>query len=64
MVAVHEDMLEGVTAAAMWASGSVAGGGMKVVRVVCVEGMSRDELKARGLKGPGASEEYALGERG
>jgi len=64
MVAVHEDVLEGITAAAVRAGGIIASSGMKVVRVVRVEGVSCDELETRGLKGPGASKEYALGSEG
>ena len=64
VVAVHEDVVKGVTATAVWAGGVVAGSGTKAVRIVGVEGMSRNELETRGLRGPGTSEEDTLGKGG
>ena len=64
VIAVHEDVLEGVMATAVWAGGVVASSGTKAVRIIRVKGVSRNELEARGLKGLGASEEDALGKGG
>jgi len=64
VVAVHKDMLEGISASTMRAGGIIASSGTKVIRVVRVEGMSCDELEARRLEGPGVSEECALGKGG
>jgi len=46
------------------AGGGVSGGGSEVVRIVGVKGVASDELKARGLEGPGLRQENTLGESG
>jgi len=64
MIAVHDDMLEGITATTVGTSGVIAGSGTKEVRVVRVKSVTRDELETRGLEGPGLSEKDPLGEGG
>jgi len=46
------------------AGGGVSGSGSEVVRIVGVKGVACDELKARGLKGPGLRQKNALRECG
>jgi len=47
VVAVHEDVLEGVAATTVGTGGVIASGGTKVVRVVHMEGVPHDELETR-----------------
>jgi hypothetical protein len=49
VIAVEEDVVDGVAIAAMWAGGVVISVGSKAGRVASVESVAGDELKCGGL---------------
>ena len=53
--AMNEDVGQSKARMVMWAQGVVTCARSKMVRVVCVEGVTRDQLKACQLKITGAS---------
>jgi len=55
-------MGKGIAVTTVWASSGITSHGTKVVGIIGMECVSRDELEAHGLKGARVCKEDALGE--